>query len=196
METVEDTEQGDATYDATEETPTTARSAPAAAAPASGRSRLVPVLGVLLALAVGAVALVWLQGGQARDDAALSEAEAQATQVAEDVIVRMTTYDAETVDEDFTWVSEVGTSKFEREQTVTTEQLIPVIKRTGAQAEGTVQRAAATATDEDTVSVLLFVDQVLGRTGTRQTSLDRTRVEMTMVRSSDGDWLVDEIELF
>ena len=196
METVEDTEQGDATYDAAEETPTTARSAPAAAAPASGRSRLVPVLGVLLALAVGAVALVWLQGGQARDDAALSEAEAQATQVAEDVIVRMTTYDAETVDKDFTWVSEVGTSKFEREQTVTTEQLIPVIKRTGAQAEGTVQRAAATATDEDTVSVLLFVDQVLGRTGTRQTSLDRTRVEMTMVRSSDGDWLVDEIELF
>lgn len=163
--------------------------------PGAGRSRLVLILVVLLVAALAAVALLGWQYLSLREDRALADAAAEATDVAERVVTEMTTYDHATVEEDFAWVSEVGTPRFERDQEATSAPLIPIIKRTKAQAEGTVQRSAATAVSEDEVTVLLFVDQVLGREGTEQTNVDRTRVEMTMVRS-DGTWLVDEIQLY
>lgn len=163
--------------------------------PGVRRSRLVPILAGLLVAALAAAALLGWQNISLREDRALADAAAEATEVAERVVTEMTTYDHTTVEEDFAWVTEVGTARFEKDQEATAAPLIPIIKRTKAQAEGTVQRSAATAVSEDEVTVLLFVDQVLGREGTEQTNVDRTRVEMTMVREA-GTWLVDEIQLY
>ncbi len=168
---------------------------PAPAMPAK-RSPVVPVLAVLLVAALVAVALLWKQSSSLKDDRDLADAATSASAVAEKVITRMTTYDYATVDQDFSWVDEVGTASFEKEQKATAAQLVPIIKKSKAQATGKVLKRSATAQDADHVTVLLFVDQVLGRAGSKQSNVDRTRVQMSMVRGGPDGWLVNDIQLY
>jgi Mce-associated membrane protein len=159
------------------------------------KSARTKTIGVVLAL-LGLVALGYLlvERQSLRDDRALLEATAEAVAEANEIITRMTTYNHATVEEDFSWVDEVGTTQFEEDQTESAEQLIPLIKKTKAIAEGSVAESAGTASSPTEVTVLLFVDQVLSREGSEESSVDRTRVQMDMVLR-DGQWLIDGIEL-
>jgi len=148
---------------------------------------------VLLVAALVGLGIVWQQERTASQQADLIDAEAAATDAAADIAVAMTSYDFRTVDEDFSWVEEDGTAEFQETYAKSTEPIRELVEKTKATAEGTVTDAAATADDPAHVTVLLFVDQALRRTG-EDATIDSTRVVMHMVLV-DGQWLVDDVEL-
>ncbi len=163
------------------------------------RSRLL-VGGLALALVASlvAVVLLWRDRDDAEDRAdessAIVEATFEAEKVARDTVVRMTSYSFRTVDDDFDWVDEVGTEKFQENFESAAKAAIAYVKSLKATAVGTVMDSAATAADADHVKVLLFVDQEIRSKGTSGSRLDQPRVTMQMVRQ-DGDWLVDEVQV-
>lgn len=156
-----------------------------------------PVRAVALLVVVGlvvALALVWRHAQRLEETEALEQAEAEATQVASDIAVAMTSYDHRTLDQDLAWVDEDGTDSFEETFAASTRPLRGLIEKTRARAEGTVSDAAGTAEDAEHVRVLLFVDQVITRGVDQRRTGESSRVVMEMVRQ-DGRWLVDEVDL-
>jgi Mce-associated membrane protein len=152
------------------------------------------VLVVLLVAALVATVLLWRRVEDLQERQEVASAERQATQEASRIAVSMTTYDHETVEEDFAWIEEDGTSGFQDTFTESTKPIRQLIERTRATATGKVSDAAGTAEDAEHVEVLLFVDQVLKRAGDARSSVDSSRVVMQMVRQ-EGRWLVDDVEL-
>jgi Mce-associated membrane protein len=142
--------------------------------------------------------LLWKDRDDADDRAAKSEAVVDASldaeKAARDAVTRMTTYDFTTVDDDFSWVDDAGTDKFQKNFTEATKAAITYIKSVKASAEGTVVDSAATAADADHVKVLLYVDQRIHSQGTKGNDLDQPRITMQMVRQDD-EWLVDEVDV-
>ena len=128
------------------------------------RARLL-VGGLVVALVASLVALVLVW--QDRDDAeeradsadALVDASVAAEKVAREAVTRMTTYSYRTIEEDFAWVDEVGTQKFQENFGGAVDDSVTYITSLKAQAVGTVIDSSATAADADHVKVLLFVDQ-------------------------------------
>jgi Mce-associated membrane protein len=163
------------------------------------RTRLVVgVLAVALVASLVAVVLLW----RARDDAddradraqTLLDASLDAEQAARDAVIRMTTYDYRSVDEDFSWIDDAGTDKFQENFTDAAKPVIAYIRSVKATAKGTVVDSAATAADAHHVKVLLYVDQRISSRGTKKSDLDQPRITMQMVRQ-DGEWLVDEVDV-
>jgi len=152
------------------------------------------VLAAALVIAIVGIGFLWHQNRELAQQRDLRDAESAATSAAERIAVSMTSYDSRNVDEDFGWVHDDGTAKFESDYAKSTATIRKLVERTGAHAEGRVSEAAGTATDATHVTVVLFVDQTLQRPGDRQPSVDSSRVVMDMVRS-DGRWLVDTVEL-
>jgi Mce-associated membrane protein len=152
------------------------------------------VLVVLLVAAVVATVLLWRQNADLKRDQEIAAAEHSATEAASRIAVSMTSYDYRSVDEDFAWIDQDGTSKFQDTFSESTKPIRQLITRTRATATGKVSDAAGTADDVDHVEVLLFVDQELKRVGDAKPSLDSNRVVMQMVREG-GRWLVDDVEL-
>ena len=157
-------------------------------------SARVLVLVALLVAALVAVALLWRQNAELTGDRDLAAAEHDATKAASRIATSMTSYDYRTVDEDFAWIDEDGTSSFQKTFSQSTKPIRQLITRTRATATGKVSDAAGTADDVDHVEVLLFVDQELKRVGDAKSSVDSNRVVMQMVRRG-GRWLVDDVEL-
>lgn len=155
---------------------------------------IIGVLALLCVAALVAALLLWREVRSLQDTADLDRAESQAARAAGRIAVDMTSYDHATLDVDFDWVRRDGTDSFEATYSESTEPIRELIARTRANAEGRVSDSAATADDEDHVTVLLFVDQVLRRAGDKQGSVDSNRVVMSMVRQ-DGRWLVDDVAL-
>lgn len=154
----------------------------------------------LVALLV--VVLLW-QGddsehGDSSDAAVLLAAGEEADEAARKAVVAMTTYDYATVEEDFSWVEDAGTDKFREQYAEVSEPIKELVLQLKAHAEGTVIDSAARVTDEDEVTVLLFVDQEISNPGSGssgpQQGLDQPRVAMSMVLQ-DGRWLVDDVKL-
>jgi Mce-associated membrane protein len=163
------------------------------------RTRLL-VGGLVVALIASLVALVlvYRDRGEAEDRAAsadaLVDASVAAEKVARDAVTRMTTYSYRTIDDDFAWVDQVGTDRFQENFGGAVEDSVTYIKSLKAQAVGTVIDSSATAADADHVKVLLFVDQKIRSDQETRPGLDQPRVTMQMVRE-DGEWLVDEVQL-
>lgn len=167
------------------------------------------VLGLSLALvaALAGVVLLWLdrddQTGAAADasagqtsgqveDAELFAAGVGAEAAARSAVERMTTYTFATVEDDFTWVEDAGTDRFQAYFAGATNDAVAVIKSLGASATGTVIDSAPSVTDVTHVNVLLFVDQEITTRKQTESKLDQPRVSMQMVLQ-DGRWLVDEV---
>ncbi len=159
---------------------------------------LVVVLVVALVASLVAVALLWRDRDDADDRASSSEslvdAEIAAEGAARDALERMTTYSFRTVEEDFGWVDDATTEKFQGNFAEAREAALTYVEAVRATAEGSVVDSAATAADADHVKVLLFADQEIRSTQEKGFRLDQSRVTMQMVRQ-DGDWLVDEVEV-
>lgn len=165
----------------------------------TSRNRRLPtmvaaLLALLLVVALLAALLLWREVRDLRPDAELQRAETSATDAASRIAVSMTSYDYKTVDQDFSWIQDDGTSSFTETFLKSSEPIRKLIQSTKAHAEGTVTDAAGKAEDPDHVTVVLFVDQQLTRAGDAKPSVDSSRVAMDMVR--DGTrWLVDEVTL-
>ncbi|GAA1912541.1 hypothetical protein GCM10009815_04390 [Nocardioides marmoribigeumensis] len=152
------------------------------------------VLVVLLVAALVALVVLWRHDADLTRTRDLAVAEHDATRAASRIAVSMTSYDYRTVDEDFAWIDQDGTSRFQKTFSESTKPIRQLITRTRATATGKVSDAAGTADDVDHVEVLLFVDQELRRAGDAKSSLDSNRVVMQMVHEG-GRWLVDDVEL-
>ena len=152
-----------------------------------------------LAVALVAVVMLWrdredLMDRAARGEQDSSRVEAEAEEAAREAVTRMTTYDHRTVEEDFAWVEDAGTTRFQETFADASADAIELIKGFRSSAVGTVIDSAATVEDDGHVKVLLFVDQELMAPGEDGPKLEESRVVMRMVRQ-DGRWLVDEMQL-
>lgn len=145
------------------------------------------VLVAVLVVALVAVAWAWRQAG------ADERAERDALEVARQRAAQITTYDHTTFARDVAWARTGATASFRREYAQANAAIGAAAKRLRATAKGRVTGAAATAKDSDHVTVLLFVDQTLTRTGRRQ-EVQENRVRIDMVHR-DGRWLVDDVRL-
>jgi Mce-associated membrane protein len=152
------------------------------------------VVALVLAAAAAGVLVLWRHADGLAESRARVTAEREATQAASAVAVAMTTYDHRALEDDFAWVEEDGTDSFEETFLASTRPVRELIREQRATAEGEVTDAAGTAEDEDHVTVLLFVDQVIERAGEPEPAVESTRVVMEMVRQ-DGRWLVDDVQL-
>lgn len=157
------------------------------------------VLALALVIALVTAVLFWRDdatpSGNARSDAAaLANAGAQAEEAARAAVTRMTTYDYRTVDEDFSWVDDAGTEKFQKYFASSRADAKPLIRRLQVIATGTVVDAAPRVDDADHVHVLLFVDQEIRVADEKGTKVDQPRVTMEMVRQDDV-WLVDAVQV-
>lgn len=157
------------------------------------------VLAVALSAALVTAALSWREdstrsGSAGSDAAALADAGAQAEEAARAAVTRMTTYDYRTVDEDFSWVDDAGTEKFQKYFASSRADAKPLIRRLQVIATGTVVDAAPRVDDADHVHVLLFVDQEIRVADEKGTKVDQPRVTMEMVRQDDV-WLVDAVQV-
>ncbi|MFL6159775.1 MAG: hypothetical protein ACJ72D_27115 [Marmoricola sp.] len=167
-----------------------------------GPGRRVPLwTAVVLALALVAVSVGLVVAVARRGDdsaggraLALSTAARDAKAAARTAAVELTTYDYATIDADFARVGARGTAKFRKQYAEVSAPIRTLVVQLKARAKGSVVASAATATDRNHVTVLLFVDQEITAAGNDDQKLDQPRVTMKMVRS-DGRWLVDEVAL-
>lgn len=152
---------------------------------------LVGALVLALVASLVVLALVWREWSQLQDRAAAEDA---AERAARQAVLAMTTYDHETLEQDFAWVERVGTEDFEEFFRRSSKRARTYIEKVEASATGEVVASAADVQGPDRVEVLLFVTQTITRAGAGDKRVDRPRVTMTMVRV-DGEWLVDHVEL-
>lgn len=168
----------------------------------SGRTQRLVTLMLVAALGIALIAVVmlWRDRDELMDrveqaeDAPSSSVAAAAATAARDAVIRMTTYDHRTVDEDFSWVDDAGTEEFQQTFSAASTDAIELIKGFKSSAKGTVIDAAATVVNADHVKVLLFVDQELKAPGQPEPKLEESRVIMQMVLEG-GRWLVDDVQL-
>lgn len=155
------------------------------------RSPVAVVLGLLLAVVlVVVVVLAWRLVATSGP----SDAETQALSVARERAEQLTTYDHGTFEEDVAWAEEGATSDFAAEYAEANEPVQAVVERLEATAAGSVLEASATASDDGSVEVLLFVDQTITQAADDEQRTERNRVVMSMVHEG-GRWLVDDVTL-
>jgi len=152
---------------------------------------LVVVLALALAACLVALGLLWQDLSERRE---LDQAGEQAERAARKAVTAMTTYDHRTLDEDFAWVEEAGTVRFQEFFAESSKQARAFIEEIRARATGEVVAAAADVEDAERVDVLLFVDQTITSRGEEGSRIDQPRVTMTMVREGEV-WLVDEVQV-
>jgi Mce-associated membrane protein len=148
-------------------------------------------LAVALVAALVGVALLWRERTADGDQEA---AGAAAEKAARSAVAEMTTYDYRTVADDFAWVDDAGTERFQAFFGRVSKSAISFIKSVKASATGEVVDSAAAFVDDEHVRVLLFVDQKITSQGSKGAKLDQPRVTMNMVLQ-DGHWLVDEMQV-
>ena len=160
-------------------------------------------LGSLLVMSLVAllvVVLLWQTGGSKGEDDAVRAAAAgkAADKAARVAVVEMTTYSYKTVNQDFAWVDEAGTAKFQKQYAEVSKPIKKLVVQLKATAKGTVVASAPIVKDDDHVTVLLFIDQQISNPGNStsgpQKGLDQPRVTMKMVRQG-ARWLVDEVNI-
>jgi Mce-associated membrane protein len=141
---------------------------------------------LVAAVAVGGVLLV-----QQRDHDARQRAGQQALAAARSAAVAVLSYDHRHLDEDFAAARALTAQPFTAEYERTTSKAVrPVATKNAAVVKASVSAAGVVRAGTDRVVVLAFVNQETTSTRLQRPQLDQNRVELTMVRASDGRWLV------
>src|SRR5690348_17235392 len=115
------------------------------------------LLMTLVALLV--VTLLWQSDGGSKDGdraVALAAAGKAADKAARAAVVEMTSYDYKTVDQDFGWVDDAGTTKFKKHYREVSKPIMKLVVQLKAKATGTVVASAPLPKDNAHVTVLLF----------------------------------------
>jgi Mce-associated membrane protein len=146
--------------------------------------------GVLVAALAAVGWESWSLFQQHLKDAAAAQAIAAATKYA----LTLTSFDANAIDKNVTDVLDGATGEFKDMYTQSSAQLRQVLMDNKAAAHGSVIEAAVKSASENTVEVVLFVDQSVSNAVAPQPQLDRSRVRMTM-QKVDGRWLASKVEL-
>jgi Mce-associated membrane protein len=171
---------------------TAADAAPSDVPARSRRSRLprlLVVLGLLVALIAGAAAGYLLRD---RDDDTAERTGALAA--ARQYTVDLTTYDFASIDADFGRFARHGTPAFRTSFAATEAATKPTIVKAQSRALGTVVGAGLESFSGDRATVLLAVDQVVRSATRRGSTIERSRIRMTLTRSGGG-WLVAAVKV-
>ncbi|MFD3809954.1 hypothetical protein [Rhodococcus sp. NPDC058639] len=148
---------------------------------------------VLVVLALGATTTAAVFGLQLREAKAVESAAREASDVARQYAVTLTSVGAD-LESDFTAVLDGATGEFERMYAESSEQLRQLLIDNQAQAEGVVVESGIKSATATKVEVLLFIDQSVTNALVPEPRLDRSRVVMTM-ELVDGRWLASQVDL-
>ncbi|MBF0663726.1 hypothetical protein [Rhodococcus sp. (in: high G+C Gram-positive bacteria)] len=148
---------------------------------------------VLVVLALGATATAAVFGVQLRDAKAVESAAREASDVARQYAVTLTSVGAD-LESDFAAVLDGATGEFEKMYAESSEQLRQLLIDNQAQAEGVVVESGIKSATPTKVEVLLFIDQSVTNALVPEPRLDRSRVVMTM-ELVDGRWLASQVDL-
>ena len=149
---------------------------------------VVAVLAVLL-VAGGAV-WAWLKIQTLEERAVAPEA---ARQAAVSFAKDLGTYDYRDMDGNFRLVAGRSTANFAGQLRQITQAMNPLLTQTQATSKGAVPGAGVVTVDENRAVVVVFLDQTIKNSNTAQPRVDRSRMQVTIVKE-DGVWKLDHLE--
>jgi Mce-associated membrane protein len=176
----------------TAESPPDPAPEPTTPPPRSRRQQIRTAL--VAAVYVAATALAGGLGWQLWQQHSLEHAGAAGQRAAVEYARVLTSVDSRDVDGSFAAVLNGATGDFKDTYTKASVQLRQLLIDNKATAEGTVVESAIQSESEDTVVVLLMVDQKVTNTSRPDPRVDRNRMKMTM-QKVDGRWLASKVEL-
>jgi Mce-associated membrane protein len=151
---------------------------------------------ILLVAAVVTLALVLTAGLvalRARTAARTETARTAAQAAAESDVVDLLSYDYRHLDRDFARARSHLTGKFVADYTTTTQHTVrPLAPQVHAVVKATVASSSVVRASENTVVVLLFVNQTTTSTRLEAPRTDLNRVRLTMTRVG-GAWKVSKV---
>jgi Mce-associated membrane protein len=149
------------------------------------------VLGLAL---VVALVLVVLLGLKVRHQDQQDSARRSAMATAQAYAVDLTTYDHAHLDADFQKVLANSTGSFRAQYTEASQTLRDLIAKFQATATGKVLETAVLSADTKHATVLLFVDQTVTNTNSKDPRVDRSRMKMSLDKQG-GKWLISSLDL-
>ena len=151
---------------------------------------LVPALGVLLVLLLGAVAFLWFT----RPEAAAIRADdyAEALQAARSNVVDLTSFDHLTYDDDIEEARRVTTGELRQATVDRLEKSRKQIVDGKVVNNSEVLDAGVTRVTDDAATVVLLIESTEGTEESERTGVRRYPVEVQMVKQ-DGRWLLSRI---
>jgi Mce-associated membrane protein len=150
-----------------------------------------------LAVAIGFVALAglavfffvkWQQHSE------VDEARAAALTAGKTYALDLSTYDYRKMDDNFKLVSRNASPNFAKQYKQVSDKLSGIIKQYQGVSRGTVVEAGVADADTSRVNVVMFVDQKITNTKTKDPRVDRSRMKMTLV-DDNGAWKIDSLTL-
>jgi len=128
------------------------------------------------------------------NDNALNTARSQALAAARTYSVELAGYDYRHLDRDFSVVVSHSTPSFRRSFTQASNALKKTLTQYHAAADATVVSAGVVSASPTRAVVLVFLTQKITNSTQKQTTTDRSQVEITLV-DSGGTWLIDQVTL-
>lgn len=158
------------------------------------RTSTLVVFVVALLVLSGAVT-AWLRISDLQDRVDTLEAEKlageSARQAAMVLAQDLATYDYRDLADNFRLVREAATPRFAGQLHDLTTELGAELQQTRAVAEATARSAGVVSADQDKAVVVVFVDQTVTNTRTPEPRLERSRMELTLLRQG-GVWRLDQ----
>ena len=151
------------------------------------------VVATVAVLAVLAAALAAVAAERASHGHALDRARENAVAAATSGAATVLSYDYRHLGADFKKAQAVATTKFRKQYDKTTAAVVkPLAPKYKVITSAQITAAGTVSVDVDRVVVLVFASQTVTNTQLSAPRLDRSRINVTMVR--DGDrWLIDQM---
>ncbi|WP_405137771.1 hypothetical protein [Nocardia sp. NBC_01388] len=150
--------------------------------------------GAVAVLAVAATVTATFFGWKLHDREQTDAAARQASAVAQNYAVTLTSIDSQHIDQNFADVLAGATGEFKDMYAQSSDQLKTLLVQNKAVSKGRVVSASVKSASKDRVEVMLFVDQQVTNTASADPRLDRSRIIMTMERVG-GHWLAGKVEM-
>lgn len=159
-----------------------------------GRISTLVVFVVVLFVVSGAMT-AWLRISDLQERVDTLEAQTLAAESArQDAIVLaedLATYDYRDLDGNFSHVAARATDRFAGQLRALTDELGPELRQTRAVATATARSAGVVSADAGKAVVAVFVDQTVTNTKSPEPRVERSRMELTLIREG-GVWRLDQ----
>lgn len=153
----------------------------------------IAVVAAAAVLAVLAAALSAVAAERASHRHALDRARENAVAAANSSVATVLSYDYRHLAADFKKAEGLLTERFRKKYDKTTAAAVePLAAKYKAQSSAQITAAGTVSVDVDRVVVLVFVDQTVTNSQLAAPRLDRSRINVTLVRQGDR-WLIDQL---